>query len=214
MSLYDVFFPFKLYNSYFEDIPEDDEEGDVKELKTIKIKVNTTYDEVINFSRPYINRLFEKYKNYHIDGVHTKKTTIRLYISFMENSDVHELPLFGICFDNIKNEICGSMKFQENEEIKDKEFSINIFVFLPYSNGIDDEEEEVVDEDDEEEEVIIPKTTNTINEEVCVVCYAKKPNIIYTDCYHLCSKCDEEGEFFKCPLCRIPIKNNKIKFEK
>ena len=224
MSLYDKFFPFKLYNSYWDFFPEDvddDEEGVIKELKTKEIKVNTTYDEIVNFSKPYINSLFEKYKNYHISGLHSKKTSIKLYISFMENKNSHDLFLYGICFDNIKNEICGAVKFYEkNEELKNESFTIDIMVFLPYSNyeeeeeDDEDSEEEEDDEDSEEEEVLIPKkTTNTINEEVCVVCYAKKPNIIFTDCYHLCvcSKCDEEGKFNKCVLCRVPIKNDKIK---
>ena len=204
MSLYSAFLPFKVYETFYNDIvknndQEDDDSDDdknctVERLKTDKIKVKTTFDEIINFSKPYMNSLIEKYKNYQHEGVYSTKTTINLFICFTENS---EMILYGVGFDNVKNEFLGRLKFRQNEEIEDKEFSLNLDAFISYN------EEEEVEVDDEDVILLFnkPKTDNTINEEVCVVCYANKPNIIYTDCYHLCVcyKCDEEGNFMVAP---------------
>ena len=53
----------------------------------------------------------------------------------------------------------------------------------------------------------------TITESECIICYENKPNILFSECMHICvcNVCDSKGRFNKCPMCRTKIKNQKIK---
>ena len=53
----------------------------------------------------------------------------------------------------------------------------------------------------------------TIKESGCVICYENKPNILFSECLHLCvcDVCDSKGRFSRCPMCRTKIKTNKIR---
>ena len=226
MSLKDVLSPFKEYKSQFrEDGPEisvfysENGEGFFKDegsryyeikLKTEEINIKAGYDDIINFSKPYIDNLIEKYKNYQYNNLTPLYISVDLYLHSKDLIDIFKerpVHLYGKILKTEDNKIHNIHSAFGNHPTEVNQLKINISI------DYDVRPQDYDSEDSEDEEDLIPKTTNTINEEVCVVCYAKKPNIIFTDCYHLCvcSNCDEEGEFNKCPLCRVPIKSNKIK---
>ena len=52
----------------------------------------------------------------------------------------------------------------------------------------------------------------SIREKNCCVCLKKRPNVLYYDCRHIstCTKCENEGNITKCPICRTEVKNDKI----
>ena len=113
------------------------------------------------------------------------------------------------------NRVFSNLQFY-NKNFKIKINKLKIIIYISYDFIFDCYNFEEEDEGDlvfNDTNNVIPKTDNTIKEEECVVCYTNKPNIIYTDCYHLCvcSNCDEEGKLVNCPLCRMSIKSNKIK---
>ena len=66
-------------------------------------------------------------------------------------------------------------------------------------------QEEVEEEDEEEVESIELKQTIIYDE--CVICYENKPNVLYSDCFHIstCKRCEELHPINKCPICREKV---------
>ena len=66
-------------------------------------------------------------------------------------------------------------------------------------------QEEVEEEDEEEVKPIELK--QTIIYEECVICYENKPNVLYSDCFHIstCKRCEELHPINKCPICREKV---------
>ena len=71
----------------------------------------------------------------------------------------------------------------------------------------------ITDYDTEEEDDEYIRLRKTITETECIICFENKPNMLYIECLHLCvcNVCDTKGKFYKCPMCRTKIKNQKIR---
>ena len=71
----------------------------------------------------------------------------------------------------------------------------------------------IPDYDSNDEDVYDNIVKKTISEPECIICFENKSNILYLECLHVCvcNVCDSKGRFNKCPLCRIKIKNQKIR---
>ena len=127
-----------------------------------------------------------------------------------KNTEWKEKDLYTV-FYNIEEEeekIIWERKYNNSETV-DGNFFICIDAVV-YVSREDDREED--DTEDIEEYHI--KQSVTVDE--CVICYKNPPNVLYSNCLHLavCNSCDKIGKFYKCPLCRTKIKNQRIKILK
>ena len=202
MDLYEVFSsPFTLYeaNSF---------NGPCKSLKakfkTEDIEGSTTAEEVFILSKKHFDDIVTQYKNYYFDNVQAKESSYRLYVGMVKDHEFNEYNIYSIDYNNIKDKICNENKYYSNFEVEGN-FNIYIKVSVRWWEDYNSEEE---DEDEDEE-----PAQKTITEPECIICFEKTPNMLYTDCLHLCvcNVCDSKGRFNKCPICRTKIKNQKIR---
>ena len=207
MEITEVFKPsFKLIFScppYFSTLP-----GIRFIYSTEEIISSTTAEEIFNLSQIFLNSTIAKYNKHQITGEVLKKTTYRLYIIWKdEKKDWKEKDIYNILYNLEKEEkIIREIKHFNNSETIEGKFFIRIdaTVYIFREGHIDPDELEEVEE---------YKTTQTIKSPECVICYKNPPNILYSNCLHIavCNSCDEIGKFYKCPLCRTKIKNQRIK---
>ena len=71
----------------------------------------------------------------------------------------------------------------------------------------------IPDYDSNDEDEYNNTIKKTITESECIICFENKPNMLFLDCMHLCvcNGCDSKGKFYKCPMCRTKLKNQKIR---
>ena len=198
MDLYEVFnHPFKLTGKLSDN--HSLQKAEHYRFKTTEIKAETSKEEIYVITKMYFDNFVEKFKNHQIDGENNMETSFYLYVKIKDN----EKHIYSMGYNNILNKISIENKFSEDFPIEG-EFTIclNISCYIFYDDFVDD---------DYYENSIV-KTT--INEDECVVCFENKPNILFVDCLHICvcSECNSEGNFNKCPICRKKIIKDKIKF--
>ena len=201
--LYEIFdSPFKLVNSqsrdYEEPIPS------LKfEFKTDDIYDTTTKEIIFNISKRHFDDIILQYKNYVLNGVSTTESSYALYVSIFKNDEWEHKHIYSMLLDHESDRISWENKYGSNTEIEG-EFFIGIDVVVYVSPA---------DEDSNDEDVYDNVVKKTITESECIICFENKPNMLYTDCLHLCvcKDCDRKGKFTKCPLCRTKIKNQKIR---
>ena len=121
--------------------------------------------------------------------------------------------------------IIGVFKFREPicKEISSyvsytKPFEIQIDGYTDYLilKGEEEEEEEEEEDEEEEEENEPPKPLEeSFRTETCIICLDKEPNILFTDCNHICMclECVKIKSLDNCPYCRNEI-SKRIKIEK
>ena len=200
--LYEIFdSPFKLVNSqsrdYEEPIPS------LKfEFKTDNIYDTTTKEIIFNISKRHFDDIILQYKKYVLNGVSTTESTYTLYVSIFKDDEWEIKHIYFILLDHESDRISLENKYDSNMEIEG-EFFIGIDVVVYVSP----EDEDYYDEDYDY------KLKKSIKEDECIICCDNKANILYTECLHfvVCDGCDKKGKFFKCPLCRKKIKNQRIK---
>ena len=59
-----------------------------------------------------------------------------------------------------------------------------------------------------DEEPVLPKPPEkTFKEDQCVICFDRKPNVLFNECNHICvcNKCEETRPLTQCPCCRTKI---------
>ena len=58
--------------------------------------------------------------------------------------------------------------------------------------------------DSEDEKPDLPKPQKSFKTDTCVISLIKEPNILFTDCLHICIclDCEEIKPFSRCPFCR------------
>ena len=203
MDIYDVFAsPFTLYEAI--SFNEPCKRLKVK-LKTNDIEGSTTAEEVFILSKKHFDDIVTQYKNYYFGNVQAKESSYRLYIGMVKDYEFNEYNVYSIDYDNIKDKICNENKYYSNFEVEGN-FNIYIDASTVWWEDYNSEDE---DEDEDEDEEPIRKT---ITETECIICFENKPNIIFSECMHLCvcNICDSKGRFSKCPLCRTKIKNQKL----
>ena len=169
-------------------------------LKTEDIEGSTTAEEVFILSKKHFDDIVSRYKNYYFGNLQAKESSYRLYIGMVKDYEFNEYNIYYIDYDNIKDKICNENKYYSNFEVEGN-FNIYIDVSTVWWEDYNSE-----DEDEE-------PTRKTISEPECIICFENKPNILYLECMHLCvcNGCDCKGKFYKCPMCRTKIKNQKIK---
>ena len=203
MDLYEVFSsPFTLYEANsFSGNP-----GKMLKvkLKTEDIEGSTTAEEVFILSKKHLDDIVKQYKNYYFDdNVQAKESSYRLYIGMVKDNEFNEYNIYSINYNNIKDKISNENKYYSNFEVEGN-FNIYINVSVRWWEDYNSEEDD--SEDDE-------PARKTILEPECIICFENKSNILYLECLHVCvcNVCDSKGKFYKCPLCRTKIKNQKIR---
>ena len=200
MDLYEVFSsPFKLirFDIYHNPIPK------VKaEFQTKEIFGETTKEEVYFLSKMYIDQLIMRYKTYTIEDQQTTESSYKLSVGLIEDDELNFKHIYSCFYDNMEDKISWENNYNDNFNIEG-----NFFVCM-------DIEAMVIPDYDPDIEVFTDNIVKkTITEPECIICFEKTPNMLYTDCLHLCvcNVCDSKGRFSKCPLCRTKIKNQKIR---
>ena len=175
-------------------------------LKTNDIEGSTTAEEVFILSKKHFDDIVSQYKNYYFGNVQAKESSYRLYIGMEKDYEFNEYNVYYIDYDNIKDKICNENKYYSNFEVEGN-FNIYIDVSTVWWEDYNSEDE---DEDEDEDE---EPTRKTISEPECIICFENKPNMLYLECMHLCvcNVCDGKGKFYKCPMCRTKLKNQKIR---
>ena len=200
MDLYEVLsMPFKLtkFNLFHDPLQ-------IKaKFKTDDIFGETTKEEIFILSKMYLDQIILQYKNYIIEDQPTTESSYRLTVGIIENDELKYKHIYSCFYNNIQDRISWENKYNDNFNIEGSFFvciDVNAMVIPDYDSNDD---EDVYDN-------VVKKT---ITESECIICFENKPNMLYTDCLHLCvcNVCDSKGKFNKCPLCRTKIKNQKIK---
>ena len=200
MDLYEVFSsPFTLTKSniFHDPIPQ------IKaEFKTKDIFGETTKEEIFIISKMYFDDLIRQYKNHTIDGEQTTESSYRLSVGILEDDELKFKHIYSCFYNNIQDRISWENKYDDNFNIEGDFFvciDVNAMVFEDYDSN---------DEEDDDKPI-----RKTITESECIICFENKPNMLFTECMHLCvcNICDSKGRFNKCPMCRTKIKNNKIR---
>ena len=173
-------------------------------FKTDDIIGETTKEEIFILSKMYLDHIILQYKNYIIEDQPTTESSYRLTVGIIENDELKYKHIYSCFYNNIQDRISWENKYNDNFNIEGSFFvciDVNAMVIPDYDSNNDDED--VYDN-------VVKKT---ITESECIICFENKPNMLYTDCLHLCvcNVCDSKGKFNKCPLCRTKIKNQKIK---
>ena len=199
MYIYEVFqSPFILYEARSFNHP-----GKKLKLKfrTVEIEGSTTAEEVFILSKKHFDDIVTQYKNHYFDNDQAKESSYRLYIGKLKDYEFNEYNVYSINYDNIKDKICNETKYYTNFEVEG-DFNLFIDVSVTWWEDYNSDEEE-------DEKPIL----RSIIESECIVCYENKPNMLFTDCLHVCvcNGCDSKGRFTKCPMCRTKINNNKIR---
>ena len=201
MDLYEVFSsPFKLINFsiYHRPIPK------VKaEFQTLEIySVETTKEEIYILFKMYLDQLIIRYKTYTIEDQQTTESSYKLSVGLIEDDELNFKHIYSCFYDNIEDKISWVNNYNDNFNIEG-----NFFVCV-------DIEAMVIPDYDPDIEVFNDNIVKKpITETECIVCYENKPNILFTDCLHLCvcDSCNEKGKFSNCPMCRTKLKNQKIR---
>ena len=200
MDLYEVFSsPFKLIecNVFHQPIPK------MKaEFKTDDIFGETTKEEIYILSKMYFDQLILEYKNYIIDGQQTTESSYLLSVGIHSNDELNFKHIYSCFYNNMEDKISWENKYDDNFDIEGDFFvciDVNVMVMPDYDSNNEDVYDNIV--------------KKTITETECIVCFENKPNMLYTDCLHLCvcNSCDRKGKFSKCPMCRTKRKNQKIR---
>ena len=200
MDLYEVLsMPFKLtkFNLFHDPLQ-------IKaKFKTDDIFGETTKEEIFILSKMYFDQIILQYKNYIIEDQPTTESSYRLSVGIIENDELKYKHIYSCFYNNIQDRLSWENKYNDNFNIEGSFFvciDVNAMVIPDYDSNDD---EDVYDN-------VVKKT---ITESECIICFENKPNMLYTDCLHLCvcNVCDSKGKFNKCPLCRTKIKNQKIR---
>ena len=198
MELYDVFIsPFKL--SYF-DTSFDPVPNIIAKYKTTDIFGETTKEEIFILSKMYFDQLILQYKNYTIENQPTTESSYGLFVGLIENDELKYKHIYSCFYNNIEDRISWENKYDENFTIEG-----DFFICI-------DVDAMVITDYDSNYEYNKP-IQKTITESECVICCENKPNILFSECLHICvcNICDSKGRFNKCPMCRTKIKNQKIR---
>ena len=200
MDLYEVFsMPFKLtkFRLFHDPISQ------IKvEFKTDDIFGETTKEEIFILSKMNLDQLILQYKNYIIENQPTTESSYRLSVGIIEDDELKFKHIYSCFYNNIRDRISWENKYDNNFDIEG-----NFFVCIDVNTM-------VITDDDSNDEVEDDKPIKkTITESECIICFENKSNILYLECLHVCvcNVCDGKGKFYKCPMCRTKIKNQKIR---
>ena len=200
MDLYEVFsspFTLREFNVFHEPIPQ------IKaEFKTNDIFGETKKEEIFILSKMYFDQLILQYKNYTIEDQQTTESSYRLSVGILEEDKLKFKHIYSCFYNNIEDRISWENKYDDNFNIEGDFFvciDVNAMVITDYDSN-----------DEVENDKPIKKT---ITESECIICFENKPNMLFLDCMHLCvcNGCDSKGKFYKCPMCRTKLKNQKIR---
>ena len=202
MDLYDVFAsPFTL--SKFE-IHREPVLQMKSEFITNDIFGETTKEEIFIISKMFFDQIILQHKNYVIDDHQTTESSYGLFVGIYSDGELNFKHIYSCSYNNVLDRVSWENKYDDNFSIEGTFFvciDVKAMYFEDYDPYIDEDEDDL-------------PIRKTITESECIICYENKPNMLFTECMHLCvcNICDIKGRFSKCPMCRTQIKtNNKIK---
>ena len=161
-----------------------------------------TLEEIYNFCVPYLVNFQCLYKNDRLDGELITKSCYELtLITEPTNRTIYysEIDTNG---DTIQeNNIYENL----NPNVQ-KPYKIQLTITLIRYPQQQINDEEIINE---EIENIPPDTKKCFKQETCTICISSPPNVIFTDCLHICicSSCNtklSKTVLINCPLCRTP----------
>ena len=178
-------------------------------FKTQKINGGSTKQEVYILSKMYFDNIVKHYENYIVNNKPITETAFRLVAKLIEEDYFTERFIYSMRFNNIENKITWENKYDDDFIPLEGDFYLKLEVIGHVEENY---YEEYYDSDYEEYQSPKPYK-KTITESECIICFENKPNILFSECFHLCvcNVCDSKGKFSKCPLCRTKIKNQKIR---
>ena len=143
-------------------------------------------DALLNFFDSRVAQNYELEENFEYN----------FYIVSIQYQDNTESPLFTAKYTLDQREFEYS-RFQT----KDVPYKIQVVEVFEYSDD-DNILHEVTSKERESIQI-----QQSIREEECVICYENKPNVLYSDCFHIstCKRCEELHPINKCPLCREKV---------
>ena len=177
--------------------------------KTQKINGGTTKQEVYILSKMYFDNIVKHYENYIVNNEPITETTFRIIAKIAEDDYFTEKHIYSMRYNNIENRITWENKYDDDFTPLEDDFILKLEVI-----GYVEESYYEVDYDSDYEEYQPPKPyKKAISETECIICFEKTPNILFSECLHVCvcDVCDSKGRFSRCPMCRTKIKTNKIR---
>ena len=203
MDLYEVFsspFTLSYFDTSFVTIPQIRAKFKTEDIFCSE----TTKEEIFILSKMYFDQLILEYKNYVIEDQQTTESSYRLSVGIIEDDELKYKHIYSCFYNNIQDRISWENKYDDNFTIEGEFFiciDVNAMVITDYDSNEEDEDEDV------------KPIRKTITESECIICYENIPNMLFTECLHVCvcNICDSKGRFNKCPMCRTKIKNNKIR---
>ena len=165
----------------------------------------TTFKELFNISKLYLDELIKKYKNYKLQRKPITDSTFKVIIEY-SNEEFYGIfrykTVFEIDINNNTNEIIYEFKDPIVEDVETNIFSFSIRINVELYNY-----NKPFFYDGEKQPFI---------EDICILCKNNKPNVLITKCFHLvvCSDCISQKIIEECPFCkRKPIYGfHKVRF--
>ena len=175
----------------------------------------TDMDELLAQIKPFLYYLASKDVNREGDGyIFETNLLVGLFWKYKKSNDEYDYKYIRIGEFHINN-IGSGLNFVSFIPVDDvdcreleKPFEIHIDVRQEHNLLIVGAEEE------EEEEEKPPKPLEeSFRIDKCVICLDKEPNILFTDCNHICicSECEKIKSSVKCSYCRTEISKKKKK---
>ena len=212
-------FPFKLETSFFAVADYASSLTSCWTNDTTKDSIGVyPVDDLFNKLKPFISFLQSVATVTTYRGVRSNKTTYHIYL----NANWRLCKVFTIVIDEIdpnikisKDEtgcnICLRYSFKIRIDVKNV-YPIRRILEQESSSESDDDDDEYNDDNN----TVEPKPLEeSFRIDKCVICLETEPNILLTDCNHICtcSECEKIKPSVKCPYCRTEI-SRRIKIFK
>ena len=177
--------------------------------------------------KPFIYYLASKYVNREGDRYISKTDLlVGLFWRYKKSNDEYDYKYIRIGEFYIMNSESGLNFFcfwPTDDDVDcrelEKPFEIHIDACHKYNFtliiGAGESEDELELEDELEEDKAPKPLEESFRTDTCVICLDKEPNILFTDCRHICtcSECEKIKPSVKCPYCRNKI-SKRIKIKK
>ena len=182
-----------------------------------------TRREIYNLCVPFLTNFQCLYKKDRLYGDQITKSCYEIVLTYNERE---EESIYYCEIDTDGDYLEESKIYNLNYQIILKPYKIKLIIYLIYDPRQQQETEYNTQEEIEELESRLinlrdelkiyqnkAKTTNKCTkQETCCICLSNPPNIILTDCGHICicKSCNEKLIELKCPMCRTLITQPRL----